>query len=202
MSFPNYNLENEAKSLGYKTVVGTDEAGRGSLAAAVVAAAVFVPDASIPKLMGKVNDSKKLSPKRRDELYDIITETCVYGVQAVDENIIDEINILEATKLAMRGAIDQIAGVDYVLIDGTVDLSKHIWCESRRIIKGDSYSLSIAAASVVAKVTRDRMVMRLHEELPIYCWNKNKTYGTKEHIELIKLYGPSRYHRLTFNKVK
>ena len=172
------------------------------LAGPVVASAVLIPDEAIPKLMGKVNDSKKLSSKRRDELFNIITETCVFGVQAVSEDIIDEINILEATKLAMRGAISQIDGVDYVLIDGTVDLSKYLWCESRRIIKGDSYSISIAAASVIAKVTRDRMAVKLHEELPIYGFDKHKGYGTKEHIEAINLYGPCRYHRLTFNKVK
>lgn len=202
MIYPTYELENESKGSGYKYIVGVDEAGRGGLAFCVVAAAVHVPENAIDKLSGKVNDSKKLSTKRREELFDLITETCNCGVQDVDVETIEKINILEATKLAMKSAIEQIEYFDYALVDGTVNLDKHIWCPYRQVIKGDALSISIAAASILAKVTRDRMVMKIHEEYPIYKFNKNMTYGTKEHMELIKLYGPCIYHRQTFSGVK
>lgn len=202
MEFPDYSLEEQAKSLGYKYIVGTDEAGRGCGVADVVAAAVYIPEKALPELIGQVNDSKKLTPKRRESLFEVIMSLCSVGVQKIGPEVIDDINILEATKLAMRSAIEQLEYYDYVLVDGTVDLSKHFWCPTQQVIKGDTKSISIAAASIVAKVTRDRIMLELHDKFPLYNWKKNKGYLTKEHIEAIKLYGPTNFHRLTFSKVK
>lgn len=201
MIFPTYEIEDRVKSLGYKYIVGTDEAGRGCLAGGVMAAAVYIPEDVIPKLIGKVNDSKKLSSKRREELYDIIIENCNYATQEISAEIIDEINILEATKLAMKGAIEQLEYYDYVLVDGTVNLNKHLWCPCQQIIKGDNLSISIAAASIIAKVTRDRIMEKLDILYPQYGWAKNKAYGTAEHIKAIKTYGVTEFHRKSFRKV-
>lgn len=202
MDYPNYDLENQAKELGYKYIVGVDEVGRGAGAASVVAAAVYVPPESINLLSGKVNDSKKLSVKKREELFTIINDNCLVGIGNVSAETIDDINILEATKLAMKQAIEDVAYYDYILVDGTVDLSKHIkYCPYQRIIKGDAKSISIAAASIIAKVTRDRIMIDLDKEWPIYGWKKNKGYLTKEHIEAINTYGITDYHRTTFKKV-
>lgn len=203
MNYPNYDLENQAKALGYKYVVGVDEVGRGGLAFDVVAAAVYVPEEALPLLEGKVNDSKKLSAKKREFLHDLIRDVCMVGVHNISAEVIDRINILEATKLAMRAAIENLGYFNYILVDGTVDLTKMIkTCPCQQVIAGDSKSISIAAASIVAKVIRDKMVIDIHNELPIYNFAKNKTYGTKEHKEAIRVYGPSIYHRKTFSGVK
>lgn len=201
MIYPTYELEEESKSLGYKYIVGVDEAGRGPGAGPVVAAAVHVPLEAIPLLVGKVNDSKKMSVKHRDELYKVIRDCCDFGIQAIEANIIDEINILQATKLAMKSAIEQIEYFDYILVDGTVDLRKQIFCPHRQVIGGDAKSISIAAASVLAKVTRDRIMEDLDAIWPIYGWRKNKGYLTKEHMTAIQTYGITDYHRATFRKV-
>ncbi len=201
MIYPDYELEEESKSLGYKYILGVDEAGRGCGSGPVVAAAVHVPEESIPKLFGKVNDSKKITSKSREALYDIIVDCCDFGVQEISASIIDDINILEATKLAMKSSIEQIEYFDYILVDGTVNLSKQIFCPHRQVIGGDAKSISIAAASIIAKVTRDRIMDNLHIIYPIYGWNKNKGYLTKEHIEAIQTYGITEYHRSTFRKV-
>lgn len=166
----------------------------------VVAAAVRIPDAYLPTLLGKVKDSKKMSAKKREEMYEVISRICDYGVGVIDNRIIDEINILEATKLAMRKAVNDLSFVDYVLVDGTVDI-KGLDVPQKQVIRGDNLSVSIAAASIVAKVTRDELMMNLHYVYPIYNWIKNKGYLTKEHIEMIKLYGASEFHRKSFNKV-
>jgi ribonuclease HII len=203
MEYPTYELEEEAHDLGYKYVVGVDEAGRGPGAGPVVAAAVCIPDEALPELLGKVNDSKKMTPKRREKMYDYITEHCSFGVQDIGADVIDEVNILEATKAAMRSAVEQLEYYDYVLVDGTVDLTKHlIGLPLQKVIKGDAKSVSIAAASVVAKVTRDRIMIELDKSWGIYNFKKNKGYLVPEHIEALKLYGPCIHHRLTFKKVK
>ena len=202
MDYPTYEIEEQVKSKGYKYVVGTDEAGRGCGSGPVVAAAVHIPAKVLPDLIGKVNDSKKMSAKRREEMYKFITENCNYGVQSVPADVVDEVNILEATKIAMRSSIEQLEYYDYVLVDGTVDLTKHlVGVQTQQIIKGDALSISIAAASVIAKVTRDRIMLELHTIFPIYGWDKNKGYLTKDHIEAIQKYGITDYHRATFNKV-
>jgi ribonuclease HII len=166
-----------------------------------VAGAVHVPIEVLPDLEGKVNDSKKLTAKKRESLYEFITENCNWGMHAVGADIIDEINILEATKVAMQSAVHQINSYDFILIDGTVDMKKLLPIPQRNIIKGDATSISIAAASVVAKVSRDHMMEELHDIFPIYDWNKNKGYLTKKHIEAIQKYGITEFHRASFKKV-
>ena len=201
MNFPTYELENLAKEKGFKYVVGVDEAGRGPGAGPVVAAAVHIPDEYAPLFVGNVNDSKKMTAKRREEMFPIIKKHCNYGIQIIDAKIIDDINILEATKLAMKSAVEQLEYFDYILIDGTVDLTKQMVCPQEQVIKGDAKSISIAAASILAKVTRDHIMEDLHELFPIYNWKKNKGYLTKEHIEAINTYGITDFHRYSFKKV-
>lgn len=198
---PTYEYEDAMIDKGYNFIVGVDEAGRGPGAGPVVAGAVWMPSIVIPYFQGKINDSKKLTAKKRTELYDLITSKCGVGVGIINNNIIDEVNILEATKMAMIRAINELPQPDYVLIDGTVVL-KNIGCPQRQLIKGDSLSLSIAAGSIIAKVIRDSIMGKLHEEYPIYGWDTNKGYLTEKHMAAIKEYGPCIYHRLTFKKVK
>ncbi len=199
--FANYEIEDKIKLMGYNHIVGIDEAGRGPLSGPVTAAAVRIPDECIPKLYGKVKDSKKLSAKKRDELYDIITTTCDVGVGIVSNNLVDDVNVLEATKIAMKKALRDVNNKDFVIVDGTVVLN-NIDIPQTQIIKGDLKSISIAAASIVAKVVRDEIMKALHNEFPIYDWAKNKGYGTARHIEALRIYGPCKYHRFSFNKVK
>ena len=182
---------------GARYIAGVDEVGRGPLAGPVVAAAVILPaDFDVPG----VDDSKKLSEKKREELFEQITEHAVaYGVGVIENYIIDEINILEATKLAMKKALERLeTRPDYILIDALT--LKDVPIPQRGIIKGDSLSVSIAAASIVAKVTRDRMMKEYHERFPQYAFDHNKGYGTKAHIEGIECYGPCLLHRKTFLK--
>lgn len=202
MIYPTYELEGIARSKGAKYVVGTDEAGRGCGAGPVVAAAVHIPEEAVPQFIDKVNDSKKMTAKRREEMYLVIKEHCNVGVQAIEAEVVDDINILEATKLAMKSSIEQLEYFDYILIDGTVDLSKQIVCSQEQVIKGDAKSVSIAAASIIAKVTRDRIMDDVHNIYTIYNFKKNKGYLVPEHVEALKTYGPCEFHRLTFNKVK
>lgn len=198
--YPTYEIEEGTRRQGYHYVAGVDEAGRGPGAGPVVAAAVRIPDVYLSTVLGKVKDSKKMTAKRRTEMREVIINVCDYGVGVIDNRIIDEINILEATKLAMRKAVNDLQTVDYVLIDGTVKV-KELDVPQRQIIKGDSLSVSIAAASVVAKVVRDEIMTYLHHLYPTYNWIKNKGYLTKEHIEYIRLYGASEFHRKSFKKV-
>ena len=201
MEYPTYDIEQELYNKGYRYIVGVDEAGRGPGAGPVVAAAVYIPIEIVPELLGKVNDSKKLTAKRRENLYEFIMSNCKCGMQPVGAEIIDEINILEATKVAMQAAVHQVDSYDFILIDGTVDMKKLLPIPQRNIIKGDALSMSVAAASVIAKVSRDHMMELLHEMFPIYGWDKNKGYLTKEHIEAINKYGITDYHRASFKKV-
>jgi len=202
MIYPTYELEEQAKSKGHKYIVGVDEAGRGPGAGPVVAAAVHIPDENMSLFIDKVNDSKKMTAKRREEMYSVIKEHCDVGIQAIEAVVIDDINILEATKIAMKSAIEQLEYFDYILIDGTVDLSKQItYCQQEQVIKGDAKSISIAAASVIAKVTRDRIMEELHILFPIYGWDTNKGYLTKKHIEAINTYGITDFHRQSFKRV-
>lgn len=189
--------EKELIQKGYACVAGVDEAGRGPLAGPVFAAAVILPEGEI---IEGINDSKKLSPKKRDELYDIIREKAIAVSSAsVDEETIDEINILNATYLAMQKAV---AGLnpkpDFVLVDGNRAPELDIECDT--LVKGDAKSISIAAASIVAKVERDRYIIEMAKKYPEYGFEKHKGYGTKEHCEAILKYGPSPIHRRTFLK--
>ena len=195
---PTYDIELDLKNQGYKHIIGIDEAGRGPLMGSVVAAGVCITDGFDTS---EINDSKKLSAKKREYLYDKITNECYYTVVEVNEKTIDEFNIREATKLAMRNVIYTMQDADIAIIDGNF-LPENIDIPARCIIKGDSLSVSIAAASIVAKVIRDRMVMNCHKEYPIYGWDRNKGYGTQEHRDAIALYGPTIYHRKTFGGVR
>ena len=190
--------EREAEHSGYRSVAGVDEAGRGPLAGPVVAAAVILPpELSLPGL----RDSKKMSPALREILYDQIIEKCTgFGIGQVDERTIDEINILQAALLAMKKAVEQLpAPPDMLLIDG----NRGIECDvnQKTIIGGDDASLSIAAASVLAKVTRDRLMERYHQQYPQYEFSRHKGYGTRLHRERIQQYGPCPIHRKTFRGV-
>jgi ribonuclease HII len=189
--------ETEAYKKGAKVIVGVDEAGRGPLAGPVVAAAVVLPEGII---IEKLNDSKKLTAKKRQEIYEVIVEKAVdYSIGIVDEKCIDEINILNATKKAMKIAISNLSiRPDIVLIDA-VKLND-ISVKQVSIIKGDALSISIAAASILAKVTRDKMMVEMDKIYPQYGFAKHKGYGTKAHIEAIKKYGITPIHRLTFTR--
>lgn len=189
--------ENNLYSQGYNIIAGIDEAGRGPLAGPVVACAVILKK---DERVEGVNDSKKLSPKKRDKLFDEIIDKCVaYGIGIIDNKVIDEINILEATRLAMKQAIENLkVQPDYLLIDAETHIATNI--PLKGIIKGDSLSQSIAAASIIAKVTRDRMLLELDKKYPEYLFSKHKGYGTALHIAKIKEYGLTDIHRKTFCK--
>lgn len=195
---PTEEFEQEARRCGYRRIAGVDEAGRGPLAGPVVAAAVILPVRC--RLIG-VDDSKQLSASERDRLYAAIMDRAVcVGVGSSTAEEIDRVNILEATKLAMRRAIGELSPPsDYVLIDA-VSLTG-VAMPVRPIIKGDALSLSIAAASIVAKVTRDRLMARFHEIYPQYNFLSHKGYGTEEHLARLAEYGPSPIHRRTFAPV-
>ena len=195
-----YKYEKELRAKGYTAIAGVDEAGRGPLAGSVFAAAVILPEGEV---IEGLNDSKKLSEKKRDALFDVIKEKAVaYCVCAVDHEEIDRINILEATFKAMNGAVRGLkVPADFVLIDGNrirgMDYVPH-----QTVVKGDALSASIAAASILAKVSRDREMVELAKLYPQYEFEKHKAYPTERHRELIAQYGPSPIHRKTFRGVK
>lgn len=191
-----FDYENECKSNGYKIIAGMDEAGRGPLAGPVCVAIAIMP-LGADKIIDGVNDSKKLSEKKRDLLFDKIIDTAIaYHIEFVDEETIDTINILNATKVGMYKCIQNIeVKPDIVLIDA-VKIDSDI--PTLPIIKGDALSYNIACASILAKVSRDRLMMQLDKEYPQYNFKKHKGYGTREHIENLKKYGASKIHRKTF----
>ena len=199
-AYATYEIESNLIAEGYSYIVGVDEAGRGPGAGPVVAACCHIPEEMIPELLFKVTDSKRLTAKKREELFPIIRENCDIGIGVVNSKVIDDINILNATKVAMEEALTHLRGIDYVIIDGTVKL-KDFPLPQEQVIKGDQKSISIASASVVAKVVRDRIMLDLHDILPIYGWDSSKGYLTKKHIEAINLYGISEFHRKSFKKV-
>lgn len=192
-----YKYEKELYEKGINIIGGIDEVGRGPLIGSVVASCVVLPKNFV---LEGLTDSKKLSEKKRNLFYDIIKEKALaVGIGIVDEKKIDEINIYEATKIAMKEAIKNTnIKLEHVLIDA---MPLELDIPSTSIIKGDSKSISIAAASVIAKVTRDRMMYELDKEYPMYDLKNNKGYGTKKHIEAIEKYGITKYHRLTFKPV-
>lgn len=192
-----FEYELNAKNMGYKAVCGVDEAGRGPLAGPVFAAAVILPEGC--EIEG-LNDSKKLSEKKREALFDVIKEKAVsWSVASVDEKVIDEINILQATYLAMRNAVEGLdVPADYALIDG--NRLPPLPINGETVVKGDAKSMSIAAASILAKVSRDRFMLEIDKKYPQYQFSKHKGYGTKLHYEMLTEHGISDCHRLTFLK--
>ncbi len=192
-----YEYEIGALNEGYKVVCGVDEAGRGPLCGPVCAAAVVLP---VGFEIEGINDSKKLSEKKREALFEVITKNALaYSVIMVDAKTIDEINILQATFKAMRQAVQALPlKADIALIDGNAKPGLSI--EERTIVKGDAKSISIAAASILAKVSRDRYMLEMDEKYPEYQFSKHKGYGTKLHYEMIAKYGICPEHRRTFLK--
>ena len=192
-----WEIENSLYSNGFKAICGVDEAGRGPLAGPVCAAAVILPKGlEIPGL----NDSKKLTDNKRRELFPVIKEQAIaYGIGFASHEEIDEINILQATFLAMQRAIDQLEGkADFALIDGNRE--KDFGLPMRTVVKGDSLSANIAAASVLAKVSRDTLMEELAKEYPEYGFEVHKGYGTKAHYAALTEHGSSPIHRRTFLK--
>ena len=193
-----YNYERDLIKQGITLIAGVDEVGRGPLVGPVVTAAVILP---VNYKLEGLTDSKKLTEKKRDKFYDIIMHDAIsVGIGMMDAKVIDEVNIYEATKLAMKEAINNLdVKPEHVLIDAMpLDIS----IPTTSIIKGDAKSLSIAAASVIAKVTRDRMMYELDKKYPMYNYKKNKGYPTKEHVEAINKYGIIPGYRLTYGPVK
>jgi len=192
-------FERQARERGFPFIAGIDEAGRGPLAGPVVAAAVIFPE----KIqLDHLDDSKKLSPKRREQLFGTIYEYAIsVGIGIVDHIEIDRINILQASLLSMAMAVENLhPRPDYLLIDGTFPINSALPQEC--VKQGDSRCVSIAAASVVAKVTRDRIMKRYDEEFPEFGFGKHKGYGTKAHCQAIQAFGCCRIHRKTFGRVK
>ena len=184
-------------------IFGIDEAGRGPLVGPVVAACVYIPPsvADLSFWFG-VTDSKKLSAKKRDILFAQIIEHCPHGIAEASAKEVDDLNIHHATLLAMKRAYEALGdpGDHHVLVDGK--FVPDIQCSAEAVVKGDSKHVQIAAASILAKVTRDRLLAKMHEEYPHYNWIKNSGYGTKEHLDGIAAHGISPYHRLSFSPCK
>ena len=193
----NYKYEHELWNEGIDLVAGVDEVGRGPLIGPVVAAAVILPH---DFYLEGLTDSKKLSEKKRELFYQIIKEKAIaIGIGIIDEKRIDERNIYEATKEAMKDAIRKLEPrPEYILIDA---MPLDIDIPTKSIIKGDFLSVTISAASVIAKVTRDHMLYEMDKEYPMYDLKNNKGYGTKKHLEAIKQYGICKYHRLSYKPV-
>jgi ribonuclease HII len=192
-----YLYEKAAREEGFQAVCGVDEAGRGPLAGPVFAAAVILPENCA---IEGINDSKKLTPKKREKLFDEICSNAVsYGIGFATEEEIDSINILQATFLAMRRAVDAMTiKPDLALVDG--NRMPDLGVETRTIIKGDALCASIAAASILAKVSRDRLLCQIDEIYPEYGFAQHKGYGTAYHLEMLKKCGPCPVHRKTFLK--
>ena len=194
---PSFEYENAAYDRGYVAVCGCDEAGRGPLCGPVVAAAVILPR---DEIIEGLNDSKKLTEKRREALFDVIRDRAVaYAIAEASPAEIDEINILNASMLAMRRAVEALSvKADYALIDGNCSRGFEIATET--VVKGDAKSASIAAASILAKVTRDRQCAELDRLYPEYGIAKHKGYPTKDHMDAVREHGPSPIHRRSFLK--
>ncbi len=192
-----YDFEHEKRAMGYKYICGVDEAGRGPLAGPVFAAAVILPwDYEIDG----VNDSKKLSEKKREKLFDeIIEHALAYSIQSRDNFVIDEINILAATMQTMKNAVEDLSITpDIVYVDG--NRIPQLSVPTEYVIHGDAVSASIAAASILAKVSRDRFMYEMDKKYPEYGFAKHKGYGTKLHYEKLREFGPCEIHRMTFLK--
>jgi len=189
------NFEQEAYQDGYLVIAGIDEAGRGPLAGPVVAASVIMP---VGYINPEINDSKQLSAKKREKLYEVIRKDALaIGIGVVESQVIDQINILQATLMAMADAVDDLSmPPDYLLVDGLHRIPRNI--SQKTIVKGDTLSVSIASASIIAKVSRDQIMEIYHRQFPQYNFLKNKGYGTRQHREAILAHGLSKIHRRSF----
>ncbi len=192
---PDYSIEEKLHAEGFAAVCGIDEAGRGPLCGPVFAAACILPDGLY---IEGLNDSKKLTEKKREKLFDIICrEAIAYSIASASVEEIDELNILEADLLAMRRAIDGLSvKADFAIIDGNV--ARDFQIPAMAVVKGDATSMSIAAASILAKVSRDRICLELDRDYPQYGIAKHKGYGTKVHMDALRKFGPSPIHRKKF----
>ncbi|HEV7433713.1 MAG TPA: ribonuclease HII [Pseudorhizobium sp.] len=196
---PDFSLELAARKAGHWPVAGTDEAGRGPLAGPVVAAAVILDPDSIPE---GLNDSKQLTASQRENLFEVIMATAEVSIAASGPRHIDERNILRASLDAMRRAVAGLAvSPAYVLTDGR-DVPPGLCCQGKAVIQGDARSVSIAAASIIAKVTRDRMMARAHQVFPLYGFQKHAGYATPQHRAGIEAHGPCALHRMTFRPLR
>ncbi|KPJ71569.1 ribonuclease HII [Parcubacteria bacterium DG_74_3] len=213
MKFPNFKEEKKLKKKGFRVIAGLDEAGRGPLAGPVMAAAVIIRKfaTSNPQFL-EIKDSKKISPPKREILYNFLTKNSniEWATGKVSEKIIDKINILEATKLAMKKAVinldnklkltDNRKNIDFLILDGNMEINCLI--PQKAIKKADNKVFSCAAASIIAKVKRDRLMKRYHKKYFEYGFNAHKGYATKLHREMLEKYGPCKIHRKTFKPVK
>jgi ribonuclease HII len=195
----NTHFEEYYSKKGYKGIAGVDEAGRGPLAGPVVAAAVILPK---DFYLDAICDSKKINEKKRDEIYGLIHEKALsVGIGIVSEREIERINILNAALLAMKTALDELTVAhDFILVDGNAKVCTTV--PQKTIKQGDTRSISIAAASIIAKVTRDRIMYQYHRTYPAYNFKSHKGYGTKEHVQAIKEHGITKIHRRTFSPIK
>lgn len=209
MKYPNFKEERKLWKQGIKTVIGIDEAGRGPLAGPVVACALSLnPRFLVKNSKLKVNDSKKLTLLEREKLFVFLTnhKDVKWGIGRVSEKIIDKINILEATKLAMKKAVKSLEkklkskNPGFLILDGNFRIDIDI--PQKSVVKGDEKVFSCAAASVLAKVTRDRIMVKYHKEYPPYGFNRHKGYPTESHFKALKKYGPCKIHRRTFWPVR
>ncbi len=214
MITPTFDKEIKLRKNGYKFIAGIDEVGRGPLAGPVVACAAIIKlkvESEKLKVFDGIRDSKQLSKRQREKFYEILTHhnQVYYGIGIVSEKIIDKINILQATFLAMKKAVENLPVCrtgrkikpDFLLIDGKWTLEDYPISQTA-VIQGDKKIFSIAAASIIAKVTRDRMLVKLRRKYPQYGFEKHKGYGTKLHLEMLKKYGPCEIHRKSFKPVK
>jgi ribonuclease HII len=194
-----YEFESRARRSGFQLIAGVDEAGRGPLAGPVVAAAVILP---ADYRNSEIRDSKQLSPKKRDELYGVlVNEALSFGLGVVESSVIDQMNILRASLLAMKEAVMNLSsGIDFLLIDGNQGIDLPI--PQQTIVDGESQSISVAAASIIAKVSRDRIMEIYHRQYPQYNFLNNKGYGTEEHRRALKIHGCCKLHRMSFKPVR
>lgn len=206
MKHPNFNEEKKLWKRGYKYIIGLDEAGRGPLAGPVVAAAVII-NPKFKIINSEVNDSKKLTSKNREEIFEFFKKrsNVKWGIGIVSEKVIDKINILEATKIAMKKALRQAKGklnrkVDFLILDGNFNLNINL--PQKSIIKADQKVFSCALASIFAKVTRDKIMEKEHKKYPEYGFNRHKGYGTFFHFKMLEKHGPCKIHRKSFYPIK
>lgn len=199
---PDHTFENMHGAERGQIICGVDEVGRGPLAGPVVAAAVVLPENGLPaEVESKIRDSKKLSEKQREALYPALTQHCRYAVAQGSVEEIDSLNILQASLLAMKRAVDGLGlAPDHALIDGN-KIPAGLPCQATTIVGGDDKSLSIAAASIIAKVTRDRLMKQLAAQHPAYGWEKNAGYGTAAHMKALQTHGVTVWHRQSFAPV-